>query len=74
MHFINNMFRQNFIFPSNLSFKTSALHQFPTFYANILQSWKTNISHISYTPSSTGSQFLWFNNYVIIDNNSVQFK
>ena len=50
------------------------MHQFPTFYANILQSWKRNFSHISYTPSCIGSQFLWFNNYITIDNNSVHFK
>ena len=74
MHFINNAFGKNFIFHSNLSFKTSVLHQFPTFYTNILQSWKRNFSHISYTPSCIGSQFLWFNNYITIDNNSVHFK
>ena len=74
MHFNNNTFRKNFIFHSNLSFKTSVLHQFPTFYANILQSWKRNFSHISYTPSCIGSQFLWFNNYITIDNNSAHFK
>ena len=38
MHFINNAFGKSFIFHSNLSFKTSVLHQLPTFYANILQS------------------------------------
>ena len=74
MHFINDAFGKNFIFHSNLSFKTSVLHQFPTFYANIPQSWKRNVSHISYTPSCIGSQFLWFNNYITIDNNSVHFK
>ena len=74
VHFINNLFGKNFIFHSNLSFKTSVLHQFPTFYVNILQSWKRNFSHISYTTSCIGSQFLWFSNYIRIDNNSVCFK
>ena len=74
MHFNNNAFGTNFIFHSNLSFKTSVLHQFLNFYANILQSWKRNFSHISYTPSCIGSQFLWFNNYITNDNNSVHFK
>ena len=74
MHFINNAFGKNFIFHSNLSFETSVLHQFPIFYGNILQSQKRNFSHISYTPSCIGSQFLWFNNYITIDNNSVHFK
>ena len=74
MHFINNVFGKNFIFHSNLSFKTSGLHQFPAFYANILQSWKRNFSHISYTPGFIGSQFLWFNNYIAIDQNYVHFK
>ena len=74
MHFIKNTFEENFIFHSNLGFKTSAWHQFPTFHANILQSWKRSFSHISYTPSCIGSQFLWFNNYITIDNNSVHFN
>ena len=73
MHFINNAFgKKNF--HSNLSFKTFVLHHFLTFYANIFQLWKRNFSHISYTPSCIESQFLWFNNYITIDNNSVQFK
>ena len=38
MHFINNASGKNFIFHSNLSFRTSVLHKFPTFYADILQS------------------------------------
>ena len=74
MHFINNAFGKNFIFHSNLSFKTSVLDQFPTFYENILQSRKRNFFHISYTPSCIGSQFLWFIKYITIDNNSVHFK
>ena len=73
MHFIKNTFEENFIFHSNLGFKTSAWHQFPTFHADILQSWKRSFSHISYTPSCIGSQFLWFNSYITIDNNSVHF-
>ena len=55
---------KDFIFHSNLSFKTSLFNQFPTFYANIPQSWKRNFSHISYTLNCIGSQFLWFNNYI----------
>ena len=50
MHFTNNAFRKHFIFHLNLSFKTSVLHHFPTFYVNILPSWKRNFSHVSYTP------------------------
>ena len=61
-------------FHSNLSFKTFVLHQFPTFYANILQSWKRNFSYICYIPSCIGSRFLWFNNCVIIDNNYVHIE
>ena len=74
MHFINNTFKKNFIFYSNLNFKTSILPPFPTFHANILRSQKRNFSNISYTPTCIGSQFLWFNNYITIDNNSVPFK
>ena len=40
----------------------------------ILQSWNRNFSHTSYTPNSTRPQFLWFNNYITVDNNSVHFK
>ena len=62
-----------FFLNSNLSFKTSVLHQFPIFSEIILQSCKINFSH-SYTSSCIGSQFLWFNNYIRTDNNSVRFK
>ena len=51
IHFINN--------PFGISFKTSILHQFSNFYANILQSWEINFSHFSYTLSCIRSQFLW---------------
>ena len=54
--------------------KTSVLHQLPTFYTNIFQSWKRNFSYISYTPSCIRSQFLWFNNYITIDNSFVHCK
>ena len=75
VHFINNAFGKNFFFfHSNISLKTSVLHQFTNIYANLLQSWKRNFSHISYTPSCIVSQILWFNNYIIIDNNSIHFK
>ena len=47
MHFINNVFEKNSIH-SNLSFKVSVLHEFRTFYANILQSWERNFSLMSY--------------------------
>ena len=74
MHFINNPFGENFIFHLNLSFKTSVLHQFPTFYANIPKTWERNFSYLSYTPTCIESQFRWFNNYITTDNNSVHFK
>ena len=73
MHFIN-VFGKIFIFHSNLSSNTSVLHQFPTFYKNILLSWKINFPHIFYTPSGIGSKFLWFKDYITTDNNSVHFK
>ena len=73
IHFINNAFGKNFIFHSNLSFKTSVLQQFLTFYVMILQSW-TNISEISHTHSCLGSQFLWLGKYITTDNNYFRFK
>ena len=77
MHFLHNGFGQTFIFRSNLSFKTSVLHQFPIFYINILQSWKGNFSHISYTPSCIALLLFvqqLYRNYITTDNNSVHFK
>ena len=50
------------------------MHLGKMFYANILQSWKRGFSHFSYTPRCRGSQFVWFNNYIIMDNNFVYFK
>ena len=46
------------LFLSNLSFKTSLLHQFPTFYAYIFQWRRRNFSYISYSPSCIGHQVL----------------
>ena len=74
MHVINNSYGKNFIFYLNISFKNSVLHQFPTFYTNILQSWKRNFCHISYTPNCLGFPFLQFNSFITIDNNPVHFK
>ena len=74
IHFINNAFGKNFIFHSNLSFKTSVLQQFLTFYVMILQSWTINICDISHTHSGIGSQFLWLDKYITTDNNYFRFK
>ena len=78
LHFVNNAFGKNFIFHSNLTFKTSVFYQFPTFNVNILQSWKRNflipLTLLVYKLVYSLSQFLWFNNYITIDNNYVQFK
>ena len=58
MYFINNSFGKTLF---SVQFLVSKLlHRFPTFYANIPQSWKINFSHIFYTSSFIGSQFLWF--------------
>ena len=57
VRFIDHAFGKNFFFHSNLSFKSSVMHPFPTFYSNFLQSWKKNLSHISYTPSCIGSHY-----------------
>ena len=35
---------------------------------------KETFCHFSHTTSCIGSQFLWFNNYITIDTNSVHFK
>ena len=69
--FYYDVIGKNFIFHSSQFFKISLLHQFPTFYANILQSWKRDFSNIYYTPSCVGSQVLWFNNYITIDSNQL---
>ena len=58
MYFTNNSFGKTWFFVQILVSKL--LHQFPTFYANIPQSWKINFPPIFYTPSCIGSQFLWF--------------
>ena len=65
---------KNFVFHSSISFRTSVLYPFFTFHGNILQWWKRNFSCISHILSFIGSQFLWFNNYFVIDNNSVHFQ
>ena len=72
MHFGKTLFFIQILL-SKLLYCISFLHFMHTFF-NYIQSQKRNFSHTSYTHSCLGSQFLWFNNYTTVDNNSVQFK
>ena len=67
MHFINNALGKNFIFHSNLSFKTSVLHQLlchllftQTFFNHRKEDYLISLTLL--------------NNYITIDNDSVHFK
>ena len=67
MHFINNALGKNFIFHSNLSFKTSVLHQLlyhllftQTFFNHRKEDYLISLTLLS--------------NYITIDNDSVHFK
>ena len=43
-------------------------------FVNIFLVWKINFFDNSYSPSCIGSKFLWLNNHITIDDNSVYFK
>ena len=74
MHFIDAFGKKNY-FSFKFQFQNFFIASVSSnFYPNILPSWKSNFSRISYTASCIRFQFLWFNNYITIHNNSVHFK
>ena len=67
---IKNHLGRNFVFHSNLSVKQNVVKKSPKFYQEIL----TRLGkYLSSTPNvlSVACQFIWYNEYIKIDNNTI---
>lgn len=65
---IKKNLHKNFKFHSNLQIKKSLVNDFLNFF----QKWSRFLSD-SITVTSTMTQFLWFNKYIMIDTNNIFF-
>ena len=68
--FINKYLVKDFKFHSNLQIDSKYVKTFPKYFKEVINAWssKPNI------PSAILSQFLWFNNFICIDNSSIYFR
>ena len=73
-YLISKTFGSTFKFHPNLNFKKDLLKQCPAFYRSISNNWKTYFLNSPEIPPFILSEFLWFNRYVKIENESVFFK
>ena len=74
LYLIEKTFGKTFKFHSNLSFNRSNLLSFPDCYKEMFLTWKNTFSHISDISSCIKSQFLWFNDFLKIENETFHFK
>ena len=68
---IKNHLGKNFVFHSNLSIKQNVVKKFPKFYQEILTRWGKYLSSPPNVLSAVASQFIWYNEYIKIDNNTI---
>ena len=71
LYLINRYFGKNFRFYLNLSLSVCLTDNFPTFYKQILINWSSYFSSNSEVSSCIQSNFLWYNNHILIDNKPV---
>ena len=71
LSYISTILGKNFVFHSNLSIPPKILNCFPLFYRELLSLWSKNYSCEPNIPSLISSQYLWYNNYIKIDNKVV---
>ena len=74
LYYFNKNLGKQFKFRSNLSFSKNFSAYFPCYYREILDSWSKFYTQTPTVPSTIASQFLWFNEQIKIDNNTVFFK
>ena len=70
---IKNHLGKNFVFHSNLSIKQNVVKKFPKFYQEILTRWGKYLSSPPTVLSAVASQFIWYNEYIKIDNNTIYY-
>ena len=69
---IKNHLGKDAVFYSNLSMKQNVVKKFPKFYQEILTRWGKYLSSPpNVLPAVVASQFIWYNEYIKIDNNTI---
>ena len=71
LFFIKNCLGKNFVFHSNLSIKQKVVKKFPKFYQEFLARWGKYLPSPPKVLSAVASQFIWYNEYIKIDNNTI---
>ena len=71
LFFIKNRLGKNFVFHSNLSIKQKVVKKFPKFYQEFLARWGKYLPSPPKVLSAVASQFIWYNEYIKIDNNTI---
>ena len=64
---------KNFVFHPNLSIKQTFVKKFPKFYQEILKRWGKYLSCPPKVLSAVVFQFIWYNEYIKIDNNTMHY-
>ena len=72
--FINKYLEKNFKFHSNLQIDSKYVQTFPKYFKEIIIAWSRNLACKPDIPSAILSQFLWFNNFLSVDNSSIYFR
>ena len=65
---IKSHLRKNFVFHSNLNTKQKIVKKVPKFYQEMLKRWGKYLSSPPKVLSAVASQFIWYNEYIKIDN------
>ena len=71
LYLLNFYLGKNFNFHSNLLVKSSLLKDFTRYYQEIFRSWDKRLSCPVSVTSTIMSQFLWFNKFIQIENQSI---
>ena len=72
--FINKYLGKDFRFHSNLQIDSKYVKTFPKYFKEVITAWSRNLACKPNIPSAILSQFLWFNNFIHIDNSSIYFR
>ena len=72
--FINKYLGKDFKFHSNLQIDSKYVKTFPKYFKEVINAWSRNLACKPNIPSAILSRFLWFNNFICIDNSSIYFR
>ena len=72
--FINKYLGNNFKFHSDLQIDSKYVKTFPKYFKEVINAWSRNLACKPNIPSAILSQFLWFNNFICIDNSFIHFR